>query len=574
MECTEISFLIPACAPLPTEDSSSSPADPPNNNNNNNVLHTSNATGDVVNTIQSDSDDRHAFAFKMRQTPMSGNFESDSFNENFSPRPNTRRKRKFKRMAVEYETTTPSTPGNSASTPLFPALAAGSGTVKKHRVLKHTCQDNFRANFLFCGKRKRSHRERYLDYDSQKQHSSSVPRQRDIFAPKGSASYLEYRNRNRGGYSGCSKPCERIMPLTKTIVSKIEKISQDSKNKIQFNFAASPQQQQLYQDTLHQMNAKLEGHDSFEMLKNTLQQQMQRHGSGLQMQRLDSEMSGQAAEARGTGEHLLKHLKMAPKSGSFESALTQESSSVPMTATANHSSSSSTGGAKPYGLEKSKHSSHHHHHHHSGAAGGGGSGAGSQASHNRKAAKHQRRRQLKMQQLQFDDQTFMDCGGLNEFLSSSSLSSSDSEAILTNESDHEGDDELTDWPGNEAMINFASKNDFKRAKPRSKPSLPQIKQQDDCFLDDDTLMSADDVGNLTVETSVLGNMPGFRPGMAGEGPATQMHHQQAHHHNHHPQQPPNTLNLGEKWKIFRSKCHHGSRITKQGGSKLKYAKSY
>ena len=50
--------------------------------------------------------------------------------------------------------------------------------------------------------------------------------------------------------------------------------------------------------------------------------------------------------------------------------------------------------------------------------------------------KHKQRRRLKMQ-LQFDDQ-FMDCGNFNEFLSSSSLSSSDSETEETNESDHEG----------------------------------------------------------------------------------------------------------------------------------------
>lgn len=39
------------------------------------------------NSIQSDSDDRQAFssALRMRNTPMSGNFESDSLNENFSP---------------------------------------------------------------------------------------------------------------------------------------------------------------------------------------------------------------------------------------------------------------------------------------------------------------------------------------------------------------------------------------------------------------------------------------------------------------------------------------------------------
>lgn len=38
------------------------------------------------NSIQSDSDDfMRSFALKLRNTPMSGNFESDSLNENFSP---------------------------------------------------------------------------------------------------------------------------------------------------------------------------------------------------------------------------------------------------------------------------------------------------------------------------------------------------------------------------------------------------------------------------------------------------------------------------------------------------------
>lgn len=43
--------------------------------------------GGGSNSIQSDSDDRQAFTFaaKLRNTPMSGNFESDSLNENFSP---------------------------------------------------------------------------------------------------------------------------------------------------------------------------------------------------------------------------------------------------------------------------------------------------------------------------------------------------------------------------------------------------------------------------------------------------------------------------------------------------------
>lgn len=134
-------------------------------------------------------------------------------------RPSTRRKRKFKRMAVEYETT-PSTPGNTNPNTMFPL----TGSSLKKRVMKHTNQENFRTIF-YCGKRKRSHRDRYHDYDYYRLHSSSVPRQREFFTPK--SSYLEFKNRNRNTYT---KPCERILPLNKNIVSKIEKISQESLN--------------------------------------------------------------------------------------------------------------------------------------------------------------------------------------------------------------------------------------------------------------------------------------------------------------------------------------------------------
>jgi G patch domain-containing protein 2 len=232
--------FILACPPQPTEDdsSSSSPTDYPNDNNNNDNFQERNAMGGNVSGIannSNDSDDRHSFAFssfKLRQTPMSGNFESDSLNENFSPsRPNNvRRKRKFKRMAVEYETT-PSTP-HTTTHPI-------SGTVSKKRVLKHN-QENFRTN-LFFGKRKRPHRDRYEYYESHK-HSSSVPRQRGYLSQKDGLSYLEYKSRNRASSMSATKGqtnMERILPLNKSIVSKIEKISQDSRKKMSFNFTSA-----------------------------------------------------------------------------------------------------------------------------------------------------------------------------------------------------------------------------------------------------------------------------------------------------------------------------------------------
>ncbi|GBP43571.1 hypothetical protein EVAR_87488_1 [Eumeta japonica] len=63
--------------------------------------------------------------------------------------------------------------------------------------------------------------------------------------------------------------------------------------------------------------------------------------------------------------------------------------------------------------------------------------------------------------LQFEDSNSgMDCIG-NE---SSSLSSSDSDGVVTNDSDREGDDELTDWPGIEELKVFNKSLTFKSSK--------------------------------------------------------------------------------------------------------------
>lgn len=328
-------------------------------------------------------------------------------------------------MAVEYETTPTTT------TPIFPI----TGTVKK-RVLKHACQENFRA--FFCGKRKRPHREKYMDYDGHK-HSSSVPRQRSNFLSHkdGGHSYLEYKSRNRASSMSAGKPVEKIMPLNKSIVSKIEKISADTRSKINFNFTSG------------ELGSGSTGIIRFESQPASVLMHQPQQQLDLMQQQGIAGFSRTFDEVE-NDENKANHQKMAQKSGSFESALPSSKD----------------------GKRKSKHY------------------MGIGYPHKNK---HSKRREMKMQ-LQFDDQTFMDCGNLNDFLSSSSLSSSDSEPVLTNESDHEGDDELTDWPANEVMINFASKNEFKRAiKQRLAPKLPQIKQQDDLIQDDDTLMSADEV---------------------------------------------------------------------------------
>lgn len=443
-------------------------------------------TGQAANN-SNDSDDRHSFAlaFKLRQTPMCGNFESDSLNENFSPsRPNIRRKRKFKRMAVEYETT-PSTPHTSTHQ-MFPI----SGTVSKKRVLKHN-QENFRSN-LFFGKRKRPHRERYEYYESYK-HSSSVPRQRGYLSQKDGLSYLEYKSRNRASSMSTSKgqAMEKIMPLNKSIVSKIEKISQDSRRRMSFNFTSLQQPSSNTPDQVDTTAPVVH----FQSFGGNLRSESIRHP-------IVHNTSSDMDTSSGINATDDAKIKIAQKSGSFESALPSTASSATsttvVTVNSNLNKIEHKKKVKHYPMSSShipiaassstsSHHSHHHHHHHP----------------HHKHHKQSRRR-LKMQ-LQFEDHSFMDCSNFNEFLSSSSLSSSDSETEETNESDHEGDDELTDWPGHEAMINFASKNEFKRANNincNAKKKLPLIRQHDDVIQDDDTLMSADEIQN-TNETSIF-----------------------------------------------------------------------
>ncbi|KAK9511789.1 hypothetical protein O3M35_000385 [Rhynocoris fuscipes] len=108
---------------------------------------------------QSDSDDVSGMQVKSsfynlqnhhRLTSIFPGIESDSVNENFSPvRPTTRRKRKFKRMAVEM---------SSASSSRGPGYAATVG--KKKRILKHSInyENRYMSGGISIGKRKRSAR--------------------------------------------------------------------------------------------------------------------------------------------------------------------------------------------------------------------------------------------------------------------------------------------------------------------------------------------------------------------------------------------------------------------------------
>lgn len=391
--------------------------------------------------VLSDSDERGDYKFTLNSRPeAAGNFESDSLNENFSPtRPNAaRRKRKFKRMAVEYEPiVTPSSSSAVAGINLF------AGAMKQRvGVLKSGCQENFRANLFFCGKRKRSHR----DYEH-KQHSSSVPRQRDAFASR--SSYLEYKSRNRIGFG---KQYEKIQPLNSAILSKIEKISQDSR---------PPQDCQFMPIVVSNGEEENEGDDSIDSLDASSRTSVipanPSSNNPLQMQTQSINLPG--------------------KSGSLESNFSFQEYGCSISG--NSSIQGTTSVIPPIKERRSKESKRNH------------------------------RRIQKNSQLQFDDPSFMDCN-MEDFLSSSSISSSESEGGGQT-CDSDGDDELTDWPGNEVMINFASKNDFKRARPQKqlfKPqiTLPQIKSSDDQVgqQDDDTLMSGDD---LHIMSNVQHQMP-------------------------------------------------------------------
>lgn len=73
----------------------------------------------------------------------------------------------------------------------------------------------------------------------------------------------------------------------------------------------------------------------------------------------------------------------------------------------------------------------------------------------------------------FDEEGSMDFAG-NE---SSSLSSSDSDGVVTNDSDREGDDELTDWPGIEELKVFNKSLSFKSTKAESPKSISSMPPQ-------------------------------------------------------------------------------------------------
>lgn len=239
------------------------------------------------------------------------------------------------------------------------------------------------------------------------------------------------------------------MPLNNSIVSKIEKISQDSRNRVNgFRFLCMPKQPEG------------SSHSHFQAQEHTM---FKLHHQPLPSNPGPSGLSHNFPLAGTSASFGLSH-KPRPKSDHNELGLGHP------TIDPNALGAFSLNAITASRAEK-------------------------KPKEQRRPHKHNSKRQQKLR-LQFDDPNLMECNRPDLLSSSSMSSSSDSEAVEANDTDREGDDELTDWPGNEAMVNFASKNDFKRAKPRTmsggKTNFIPMKSED-WAIDDDTLMSADEM---------------------------------------------------------------------------------
>ncbi|ALC49406.1 CG4281 [Drosophila busckii] len=443
------------CAPQPTEDSSSSPTDTlnisgPSHGHSHHANPNAKMDGLESQTYSllpaSDSDDKGEPMLPLRLPGKAvaavrmgiGALESDSLNETtFSParfyKPNSRRKRKIKRMSMEFEfskdsqqptgsphsfTESPLQPGMLSSNPT--ACAYNTGTIRK-RLLK---TDAARSNLFFCGKRKRSNRDRYHEHEqaagcaaqggcSGKLHSSSMPRY----------THMEDSRMRPRSYSSTSKPpSDRLLPLNKGLLSKIDRMAQT--------------QTQEAQKTDNTSNMEEE------------------------QQELELPQNKQATTAATAATAAAK------QSGDFSMDTVVPVNDIaslihpPLKTPAQQQQPLDCCSGADYQAHRKK-------------------------SQNMRMMKAQRRRRFCQtpQSLEMS----MDCSDLCDFLSSSSLSSSsDSEdEHRRHDTDREGDDELTDWPGNEFAT--ISKYDPKR-KLTKKSLLPQIRS-DEIIGEDDTLMS-------------------------------------------------------------------------------------
>ncbi|XP_005179967.2 uncharacterized protein LOC101889117 [Musca domestica] len=429
------------CAPQPTEDSSS-PTDAAlgasvqTATNNNDGLDTVNVN------LPSDSDDKEELgvprlACKSLSTArVLGTLESDSLNETFSParffKPSARRKRKLKRISMDYEVigagSTSQVPEPSVSTLSLAPNNTSTGCPGTLSMRKRGLKPEVNSRqMFFCGKRKRSNRDRYQEHD----HSSSMPRHN---------SHLEEYSMRPRSFSSTSKPhSDRLLPLNKGLLSKIERISQQQQKT---EAAKTSQFEQMEKEsfitTVSVADSKI--NDAIEDIGN-------------ESTILDASSTFNLSPDA-SGSMIAEQIFGPGKESSF--LLSNVMSQQQDTNFQNH---------------RKKRSAGHHH-----------------------------RRRL----LQFSvDQNSMDC---EDFNSSSSLSSSDSDDHAVNDTDREGDDELTDWPGNETLCG-ESKYDTKR-KLTKRNTLPQIKSDPESvgslqIGEDDTVMS----NNTTVGENTSLNFP-------------------------------------------------------------------
>ncbi|XP_017065878.1 uncharacterized protein LOC108104373 [Drosophila eugracilis] len=443
------------CAPQPTEDSSSSPTDALNqgHHHGHHGHHHPSANVDGLDTQNlklpaSDSDEKAEATLPLR-LPLAlpgrmGALESDSLNETtFSParfyKPNSRRKRKIKRMSMEFEFSK-DTPHTFTESPLQPGLLSGSGTATgtiRKRLLKID-PTGHRSHLFFCGKRKRSNRDRYHEQDSMKLYASPHLQMDEQHQQQ---HHHQQRMRPRS-YSSTSKPLsDRLLPLNKGLLSKINRMA--AKGQV------TPTQKTENKDN------DFKGH-----------QPKESGGAVHEMEELPDQ------------KDVTK--KLLPPSTETTSNLNSFSMDTIVPVTDIDALLLSTPPAAPLLRKKTQLPGH-------------------TSSSSSKTHRRRRFQTLPQPPLQLQAQS-MDCSELYDFLSSSSLSSSsDSEAEVgghrRHDTDREGDDELTDWPGNE--FGPGARYDPKR-KLTKKSLLPQIRS-DDTIGEDDTLMSGTEAGMVGME---------------------------------------------------------------------------
>ncbi|XP_028156463.1 uncharacterized protein LOC114350037 isoform X1 [Ostrinia furnacalis] len=306
----------------------------------------------------SDSDDPHlnlhkSSSMKSRQYCQIGNFESDSFNENFSPtRPaNARRKRKYKKMPVEYPDGKRSPPIEILSVTTEPALPATiimqtQGLTSIPHITKHKQERN-----AFCGKRKWSHRDKGDVCEMRERSFSGGCSSKSSFF-KNDFKCKKYEEKKRK---------ESVLQPGKIILK-----SQNVEG-MASSFTNTP---------------SLPGSSSF----NFVYKNSGKNGPFLSKvtgYKITTDLPPVFSPTTSTGKYHSRKFKLLNKSHSLRNPLLFE-----------------------------------------------------------------------------DSNSGMDCAG-NE---SSSLSSSDSDGVVTNDSDREGDDELTDWPGIEELKVFNKSLTFKSSK--------------------------------------------------------------------------------------------------------------